>query len=52
MEAAQGDPLRAQEIEERLSETWFERWMAWRQASSEAMESAKREAEWQAKNLR
>lgn len=28
LEAAGGDPLRAMEIEERISEEWWERWVA------------------------
>ncbi len=33
--AADGDPLRAQEIENGVSELWWERWLALMQARSE-----------------
>ena len=32
LEAANGDPLRAQEIEVNISQEWWERWMANRDA--------------------
>lgn len=38
MAAAKGDPLRAMEIEERLSEEWFWRWRAWDEEQARAME--------------
>ena len=31
MEAAKGDPLRAQEIEQNLCGLWFHRYIAWRE---------------------
>lgn len=34
--AANGDPLRAQEIEERVTEEWWERWKVWTDAQGEA----------------
>lgn len=37
---AGGDPLRAQEIEEKLSRRWAERWLAWANAKSQAAERA------------
>ena len=32
LEAAGGDPLKAQDMEARLTETWWTRWLAYRQA--------------------
>lgn len=39
---AQGDPLRAQEIEEGLTEEWWFRWLAWNSEMNRAEERKKR----------
>ena len=36
LEMSNGDPLRAQEIEEKLSGDWFDRWVIWRNEKAEA----------------
>lgn len=38
LEAAGGDPLRAQEMEERLSQLWWDRWMTNRKYRVQAEE--------------
>jgi len=43
LEAANFDPLRAQEIENELSAEWFDRWLIARKARADA-EKLKREA--------
>lgn len=37
---AGGDPLRAQEIEEKLTRRWAERWLAWAAAKADAAKKA------------
>lgn len=39
LDAAEGDPLRAQEMEERLSREWWERWMIYTREKARAAES-------------
>ena len=40
MEAADGDPLRAQEMTERLEPEWWERWLMWRGERDAAQKAA------------
>jgi len=40
LEMANGDPLRAAEIFERIDETWYMRWMAWREEKNRVVEKA------------
>ena len=44
LEAAQGDPLRAQVIEAELSRVWWERWLIYRQEQGKAIEIEERKA--------
>ena len=36
LEAAGGDPLRAQEIENEVNQLWYERWSLWNKLKSQA----------------
>jgi hypothetical protein len=38
LEAAQGDPLRASEIEANLTQEWWEYWRVWRNETAKANE--------------
>jgi len=49
LEAAQYDPLRAQEIEAGLTQTWWERWTAYHEAAARVAEQQAREAKMRAK---
>ena len=42
LDAAQGDPLKAQEIEAGLSSYWWERWLIYRKEQGNAERRAKR----------
>lgn len=42
MDAASGDPLRAQEIEAGLTREWWERWLLYRKKQGEAAEEMER----------
>jgi len=43
MDAAGHDPLRAQEIENGVSEIWWARWLAWRKAYGDEEERRRRD---------
>ena len=49
MDAAQGDPLKAQQMEENLSETWWERWLEWHTATAKVADEQARKAQARAK---
>jgi hypothetical protein len=44
LEAAHGDPLRAQEIEESVSAEWWHRWLADRNTRAEVQASEKKKS--------
>ena len=39
LEAAAGDPLRAQEIENGVNKFWYERWSLWNKLKSQAVKA-------------
>lgn len=52
LEAANGDPLRAQVIEAKVSGEWWETWLAWREARGELAAEQQREHEREMKRTR
>jgi len=52
LDAADNDPLRAQEIEEGLSEFWWERYRIYRKEQSIAQQEEQRKAERQSRGRR
>ena len=39
LEAAGGDPLRAQEIEDEISQDWWERWSLWNKLKAQGQKA-------------
>ena len=39
MEAADGDPLRAQQLEDEISQSWWERYMLWAKLKAEGQKA-------------
>jgi hypothetical protein len=50
LEAAKGDPLRAQQIEKELTGYWWERWVLYQRESTKAEEERQRKAKLRAKS--
>jgi len=44
LEAADHDPLRAQEIEDQVTARWWHRWLAWREEYGKEQERQSRKA--------